>query len=228
LLKQLLLALLVAGMALVSSLPVHAQFVERFYYDHNGSRMIVERDRRRIVITYDKPRSALRKHGVTAGTELFRGHLDSGQYLEGDAHIFKLGCGKVPYYVYGQYHEGGTFKLSGAAPVLEGCRIVDNRYDTANANLTFTFSGRLQDRQQPQAGAGGNTGTNFQLYCLQNVKTGLNLRVGPSRDYGVIAEIPAGSCDVRAQNQHKGDWVGVEWHGQLGWVSGRFLRKARR
>ena len=110
-----------------------AQMAASFTYDHNGSEMLVKRDRRRVTITYDKPRSALKKHGVRTGTMLFQGRLDQDGILEGNAHIFSASCGKTAYYVHGQYDEGRSFTLSGAAPVFENCRIVDNRYDIAHA-----------------------------------------------------------------------------------------------
>jgi len=207
-------------------LPASAQLVERFSYDHNGSVMKVERDRRRVSIFYERPKSSLRRVGVERGTRLFRGRLDATGYLEGDARLFSKACGPISYYVHGQYHEAGDFKLAGAAPVLEDCRIVDNRYDTANANLVFSFQGRIHQESSEGENA-GDTGTNFKRYCLYNVRTGLNMRVGPGRDYGVLIEIPAGDCSVLAHNQRDGDWLGVQWNDHYGWVSGRYLKRAR-
>lgn len=206
--------------------PVSAQAVERFFYDHNGSVMKIERDRRRVSIFYEQPKSSLKRVGVERGTMLFRGRLDETGYLEGDARIFSKACGSVSYYVYGQYNEAGDFKLTGAAPVLEGCRIVDNRHDTANANLLFRFQGRMGQRDTGQRHE-GDTGTNFKRYCLHNVRTGLNMRVGPGRDYGILLEIPAGNCSVQAHNQQDGDWLGVQWNGHYGWVSGQYLKRAQ-
>lgn len=202
-----------------------AQLVEQFFHDHNGSLMKVVRERRRVSIFYERPRAVLEKHGVQKGTMLFRGRLDETAYLEGDAKIFSKPCGAISYYVYGQYHEADDFKLVGAAPVLEGCRIVDNRHDIANASLLFRFK-RPVGQSSSLGRAGEDTGTNFKRYCLHNVRTSLNMRVGPGRDYGVLAEIPAGDCSVQAQNQKDGDWLGVEWDGHLGWVSSRYLKRA--
>ena len=204
----------------------NAQLAASFVYDHNGSSMLVERDRRRVTITYDKPRSALRKHGVKPGTMLFQGRLDQGGILEGDAHIFSATCGTTPYYVHGKYKEGRSFTLAGAAPVFEQCRIVDNRYDIANAKLLFTVK-HAASPEPENTSLPTNTGTNFARYCLTNVQSGLNLRVGPGTDYGIIDEIPANACDVQAHNQRRQDWLAVEWQGSLGWVSGRYLRRAR-
>lgn len=206
--------------AVLGSSDAKAQQASSYIYEHNGSTMLVERDRRRVTITYETPRAALRNHGVKHGTLLFKGRLGSDGILEGDTRIFSAKCGTTPYYVHGKYEEGRSFSLSGAAPVFEKCRIVNNRYDIPNAKLVFNIL-------KVSETAGSDMGPNVTLYCLRDVQSGLNLRVGPGTDYGIIAEIPVGSCNIQAQNHQHGEWLAVQWQGVLGWVSRRYLGGVR-
>ena len=167
------------------------------------------------------PRSGLRPEGVTEGTELFRGTLENG-YLSGLALIFRSGCGRLDYYVYGDFRLGESFTLTGAAPVLarQGCAVIDNTYDGPNANLVFTAA-RVGAAPTPPPGPGPRL-------CVNGIvaTSSLNLRTGPGLGYGVIGEIPANACDVIAGPAAASGWQAVRWQGRLGWASSTYLRAA--
>ena len=191
-------------------------------YVHNGSAMLVEQTGQQVRILYAAPRSGLRTEGVTEGTELFRGTLVNG-YLSGLALIFRAGCGRLDYYVYGDFRLGESFTLSGAAPVLapQGCAVIDNTYDGPNANLVFTAT-----PVGPAATPPGGTGARL---CVSGIvaTSSLNLRTGPGLGYGVIGEIPANTCDVVAGPVSASGWQAVRWRDRIGWASTTYLRAAR-
>lgn len=193
-------------------------------YDHNGSGMQVTRAGQQLQITYQTPRNGLVNQGVGPGTLLFSGTLDEKNYLSGMARIFRRGCGVIDYYVYGDFVAGRDFQLSGAAPVLaaQGCQVIDNTYDGANANLRFTIGARLPTpnpltRPNPQAAT---------RFCVGGITLGgqLNMRTGPGTQWGVIDQIPASSCRVLAAAPQALGWQPVEHAGTYGWVATQYLR----
>jgi len=206
------------GLGLLLALPGLAQ---THAYTHNGSAMVVEQSGAQVRILYATPRSGLRPEGVTEGTELFRGTLENG-YLSGLALIFRSGCGRLDYYVYGDFRLGESFTLTGAAPVLarQGCAVIDNTYDGPNANLVFTAA-RVGAAPTPPPGPGPRL-------CVNGIvaTSSLNLRTGPGLGYGVIGEIPANACDVIAGPAAASGWQAVRWQGRLGWASSTYLRAA--
>lgn len=203
--------------------PVHAQ-TQSARYTHNGSDMVVAQTDGTVRITYATPRSGLRAEGVGPGTELFSGTLQNG-YLSGMARIFRAGCGRLDYFVYGDFTLGQAFRLSGAAPVLapQGCAVVNNVHDGPNANLVFHA---VLQQSPPPSGIPQGQGTRL---CVTGVGAGsaLNLRVGPDTGYGVIGRIPPGHCDAVAGPVTAHGWQSVRWQGQAGWASLRYLSAAR-
>jgi hypothetical protein len=114
---------------------------------HNGSRMLVSIEEDTFVITYEKPKRSLRKHGVRSGTVLFSGHID-GRQVEGEAFVFRDGCDPEPYQVEGTYRiNRRSFTLTGASPRREtgGCEIVDYVNSGSNAALKFTRASNDSD-----------------------------------------------------------------------------------
>ena len=201
---------------------------ETLQYDHNGSRMMVNWRGKTVTIRYDKPRESLRKHGVGRGTLLFRGKLDKldngTPYVDGDARVFKNRCAPVKYYVYGELVRGRDFTLAGAAPVLSknGCDIVDNTHEGANAKLLFTAVSKRTDNRKTDAPR--NQAFGWANVCVTGVQSSLNLRTGPGTDYGRIGELPANACDVTSLNQCINGWCVVQRNIEIGWVSSRYLR----
>ena len=138
--------------------------------------------------------------------------------------MFSSACGPIDYYVSGEWRPGGAFTLRGAAPVRDKgtCRIVDNTYEGGHANLGFrpvaARPGPLPE-PQPQAQAG----------CVQKVRpgSGLNMRVGPGTEYGIVAEIPHGTCGVEVSSTCRGVWCAAETGdgAMFGWVHTGFIAR---
>ncbi|MEO0496057.1 MAG: SH3 domain-containing protein [Pseudomonadota bacterium] len=191
------------------------------FFNHNGSTMLVEQNGSTVSIFYAQPRSGIRNVGVQPGTLPFEGQLKAG-YLEGMSRMFSRRCGEIDYFVYGDFQAGARFVLSGAAPVLgkNTCQIVDNVYDGPNATLVFTPLSTANAPQPASATKSGNA-------CITNIRPGstLNVRVGPSTSYGVIAEIPAGSCDVEIGETCLGSWCGIRHNTHVGWVNTNYLNR---
>lgn len=103
---------------------------------HNGSYMYL--DYGTGTITYSSPREGL-EGIVEEGTVLFRGRIIPNRWLEGVAFTFKPGCEPAPYPVTGSY-DGLKLVLTGAAPVREGCDVVDYDPEAANARLEFQLN----------------------------------------------------------------------------------------
>ncbi|WP_425071949.1 SH3 domain-containing protein [Sagittula sp. S175] len=61
-------------------------------------------------------------------------------------------------------------------------------------------------------------------YCVEGVRTDLNMRAGPGTQHGPLGAIPAQACDVEGVRWRTRDWVLVSWQGTLGWVALRYLR----
>ena len=113
---------------------------DRDYYSHNGSMMEIDAcTDGQFTISYENPKSSLRKHGVVPGTLLFEGRFwESGginlRKVTGTARLFKKGCAPALYQVDGYLLENNVLELSGTAPVRKnGCRTTSSRQD----NLRF-------------------------------------------------------------------------------------------
>ncbi|MAY62340.1 MAG: hypothetical protein CML29_09015 [Rhizobiales bacterium] len=97
------------------------------------------------------------------------------------------------------------------------CRIVDNVYDSPAANLAFR-----------SLGAGNTAGSephSSHGACVTGVRTTLNVRVGPGSDYGIVDELPAGSCGVSVLERCQDDWCVVRQGSSTGWVSMRYITR---
>ena len=90
-------------------------------------------DNKPVKIVYTRPRNALKKHGVHAGTLFFLGDEMSNGRLFGIAHVFKRGCGDAPFAVRG-FIEDHRIVLQGRAPVRnKRCIVIRER----NERLIF-------------------------------------------------------------------------------------------
>ena len=209
------LATALFGVALALSTAATAKAAD-YRYDHNGSTMRVSVEGPDVAIRYERPRSGLGRIGVRPGTLLFSGRVDEG-YLEGESRIFNAKCGEQPYFVYGDFQPGQSFRLSGAAPVLDDatCRIVDNVSTGSNANLAFTALGGSRPAPAPVAGSG----------CVTGVRTTLNVRVGPGSSYGRIAELPANSCGIEVRERCQDGFCLIRRGSTMGWVSMRYVQR---
>jgi hypothetical protein len=110
---------------------------------HNGSVMMFRQNPQStgdvdVMITYDVPRSELRRAGIQPGTTLFEGTL-SGERLTGKARLTGR-CGMIQYDVQGLFDPMSSvpFFLRGAAPKRgEGCSILQWDTTGSSANLRF-------------------------------------------------------------------------------------------
>ncbi|MEN0000202.1 MAG: hypothetical protein AAF940_04905 [Pseudomonadota bacterium] len=219
------LLIAIAAMALAITSAKATQF-----YDHNGSLMRVEFSQGRgVAIYYERPRSGLARIGVTPGRLLFKGRTNGAGYLEGMSRIFSTRCGEVDYFVYGDFTPGQPFRLDGAAPVLarDSCAIIDNVHDGKNSKLVFT---PVRTAPTPSPQRNPQTSNVAGTACVIRVRPGstLNMRAGPSTEFGVVAEIPAGACGVEIGPSCRGSWCGVRYRGAqgfVGWVNTNYLQR---
>ena len=217
---------------LLAALAVLAGFASanaQALYNHNGSIMRVVEQGNTVRILYEQPRQGMAQIGVRPGTLLFEGELDANRYLEGLSRIFSARCGELDYYVYGQYQRSGDFTLNGAAPVLEagGCRVIDNIYDGANANLFFAYLREAPGRSATPAPTLIEPASGFGPFCVAGVSTSLNMRAGPGGSFSVVGTLPANSCDIAGYNRCQDGWCFVARGPALGWVADRYLRPGR-
>jgi hypothetical protein len=92
-------------------------------WDHNGSVVYLVANGASREFYYQKPRPGMLDVGARPGSLLFRGQINSGQYL-GTAYIFNAHCGPIPFEVKGSSLEGDErIVLTGQAPqVGRNCR----------------------------------------------------------------------------------------------------------
>ncbi len=136
--------LLMAFLVALAVWPVQA-FADTTW-DHNGSVMVMREDGDSVTITYDEPRTSIRKQGVRRGTVLFEGMLVGSGRLSGTAYVFRQGCEPAPYDASGAYRSGSgqdRLILNGDAPVRVsgGCRVTGYVSSGSNARLVFTLIG---------------------------------------------------------------------------------------
>ncbi|MBO0902091.1 hypothetical protein [Jiella sonneratiae] len=107
-------------------------------YEHNGSLVRLTERNGLVTISYQNPKSSLRKLGVRNGTVLFTGRF-KGRGLAGTAYVFRKGCQPAPYDVAGPATGGGSIYLSGAAPVRArgSCAVTGYSERSGNARLVF-------------------------------------------------------------------------------------------
>jgi hypothetical protein len=117
---------------------------ERTIWDHNGSVMYLVANGSSRDVYYQKPRQGMLDAGARAGSLLFRGEVNNGQYL-GTAYIFNLHCGPIPFEVKGSVlGDNERIVLTGQAPrVGRDCR----PYGSYTSNLEFR---RLKPNEEAQ------------------------------------------------------------------------------
>jgi len=103
-------------------------------WDHNGSVMYLVANGSSREFYYQKPRPGMLEAGARAGTLLFRGQINNGQF-SGTAYLFNAPCGQVPFQVKGPILDNSErVLLTGQAPrVGRGCRT----YGYYASNLEF-------------------------------------------------------------------------------------------
>lgn len=142
--KGFLAALLVSVSSFVAAPAIAADIS---FWDHNGSRMRIEQHGRDVTISYEEPRSGIRKHGVQSGDTLFFGQVRPSGRLSGEAFVFRKGCEPASYSVRGRWDpDSGQHNLTlrGAAPVRErgGCEVIDYSSRKGSSTLRFALVGR--------------------------------------------------------------------------------------
>lgn len=166
--------------------PSHASACAVDEYDHNGSTMEYQVcDGGEISISYVRPRSGLRPHGVREGTLLFNGSENRNGRITGQARIFNNHCGEITYSVSGT-SQGGSIVLNGQAPVRnKSCRVTRYRPD----RLLFTLLGGAPVKD---LGGGAGTGNGTQTPVAPTCPAGYSLQGGQCiRD---VATAPAPTC----------------------------------
>lgn len=107
---------------------------QRTVWDHNGSVVYLVANGASREFYYQKPRPGMLDAGARPGSLLFRGEVNSGQYV-GTAYIFNPLCGPIPFEVKGLSLDGDErIVLTGQAPrVGRNCRA----YTSYTSNLEF-------------------------------------------------------------------------------------------
>ena len=107
------------------------------YYWHNGSLMKMVWDQEAYEffnVYYEKPRAGL---SVKKGTRLLSGGMMADGDVSAIATVFKRGCPPATYEVIGEFDRSWTLRLSGKAPIRQGCRVIGYA-KTNNSVLVFT------------------------------------------------------------------------------------------
>src|SRR5690348_5802086 len=97
----------IAAIALVATLAetssraeMQTESPQRTLWDHNGSVMYLVANGLSREFYYQKPRPGMLDAGSRPGSLLFRGQVNSGQFL-GTAYIFNPHCGPIAFEVKG-------------------------------------------------------------------------------------------------------------------------------
>ncbi len=106
----------------------------RTVWDHNGSVVYLVANGASREFYYQKPRPGMLDAGARPGSLLFRGQVNSGQYV-GTAYIFNPLCGPIPFEVKGlSLDSDERIVLTGQAPrVGRNCRA----YTSYTSTLEF-------------------------------------------------------------------------------------------
>jgi hypothetical protein len=132
----------------------------RTMWDHNGSVMYLIANGSSRELFYEKPRPGMAEAGAKAGSLLFRGDVNNGQY-SGTAYIFNRQCGEVPFQVKGAIlDDGKRIVLTGQAPRIgRNCQAVAS-YST---NLEFRLLPPIADSppSEPQKAEEPNAEVRF-------------------------------------------------------------------
>lgn len=206
-------------------------------WDHNGSTMAWERRDEFLWIWYFDPRPGLREVGVRPGSLLFVNTPDGPS--SGLARRFATRCEDVIYPVQ-------KTSLMTHRWVFEGNYRRPNRDCSPGQlhedSLVFDYVGQAPDR--PISSPDGTAPS--ELMQITGVRTGLNMRGGPSPKARKITEVPADrsgfellACRpmIIPGYWHNGTaserrrmldvrWCSFEFNGQVGFVSGRYLESA--
>ena len=124
---------------------------ESTIWDHNGSVVYLVTNGLSREIYYQKPRPGMLDAGARPGSVLFRGEVNSGQYL-GTAYIFNPHCGPIPFEVKGPILDDQRIVLTGQAPrVGRNCQT----YGSNTSNLEFRRSkpNEATQSEEPSAAA---------------------------------------------------------------------------
>jgi hypothetical protein len=124
---------------------------ESTIWDHNGSVVYLVANGSLREIYYQKPRPGMLDAGARPGSLLFRGEVNTGQYL-GTAYIFSLHCGPIPFEVKGPIlDDDKRIVLTGQAPrVGQDCR-PSGSY-TSNLEFKRLRANEAAQTQDPSAG----------------------------------------------------------------------------
>lgn len=123
---------------------------QSFSFDHNGSRVRLDLRGDRAVISYIEPNSRLATVGISAGTLLFEGRIETNGLVQGTAYTFAFGCAPAPYAVKGTLREG-QIVLTGAAPrrMRGRCEIAQYVSEGPHSLLVFNSTGAAPSTVQP-------------------------------------------------------------------------------
>ncbi len=115
---------------------------QRTVWGHNGSVVYLVANGASREFYYQKPRPGMLDAGARPGSLLFRGEVNSGQYV-GTAYIFNPLCGPIPFEVKGLSLDGDErIVLTGQAPrVGRNCR----SYTSYTSTLEFRRANQSQE-----------------------------------------------------------------------------------
>jgi hypothetical protein len=184
---------------------------ERTIWNHNGSLMYLAANGSSREFHYEKPRQGMLEAGAKAGSLLFRGKVNDGQY-SGAAYIFNPRCGQVPFQVKGAILDNDErIVLTGQAPRIgRNCQA----YASYSSTLEFrilksvadapTSETQKESESKPEAPqAGGDT-----LDTASEQVPTVNDRSSPTKEVtGNIARPPLGTSlpQQGAKNEIFGD-----------------------
>lgn len=134
--RRMLLGMVVSAFVAVMAT---SAFAQSSCWNHNGSIMRFTERGTNFTMTYEKPRSVLRRAGVRRGTVLANGYSGPGG-LNGTARRFSRHCPSTPleYPVSGYFEGDYTIYLEGTRPVYNRCRPTGR---TARDELLFEYVG---------------------------------------------------------------------------------------
>jgi hypothetical protein len=163
-------------------------------WDHNGSVMYLVAKGSAREFYYQKPRAGMLDAGVRPGSLLFRGQVNSGQYL-GTAYIFNFHCGPIPFEVKGPVLDDEHIVLTGQAPrVGRECRATGFH----SSSLEFKRLKQNEVAQSQELSSAAQVPLAGELKAEAASRRGAE-SAGVSKDqFSVISETPAATKNASA------------------------------
>ncbi len=117
---------------------------------------------------------------------------------------------------------GATVSVVQCTAAQSWCELNYNGRDGWAAARYLNFQVAASGEPTPPAASGPPAGGQGQITAQTTVN--LNMRRGPSTDYGVILAIPAGATVAVNRCTDGYSWCELTYHGYTGWSAARYLR----